>query len=213
VVVLAARAAAAELLLATLKRRIGKRSAEPLVHVLLIVMVTALCALSPTRANAQSQADEYQLKAAYLFHFAQFVDWPPEALKNSGNTFLICILGDDPFHGDLGRIMQGKLVGEQTVRVQNIKQMQEAQGCHVLFIDKNESKRKSLSLAELRTLPVLTVGESEDFLNQGGIIRFFLEDRKIRFDINQQAAGNANLKVSSRLLLLAKTVLGEGIGK
>ena len=193
--------------------RRGRGRAGFLGVILGVILGASLCLVCSHKAYSQSPVDEYQLKAAFLFHFAQFVEWPSRVSENSDGTFLFCIVGEDPFHGDLRRIVEGKLLAAKVIRVQNIKQLQDSQGCRVLFIDKNESKRASLSMTALRKMPVLTVGESEDFLQQGGIIRFFLEDRKVRFEVNQQAAGNANLKVSSRLLLLAKTVVGDSSGK
>lgn len=158
--------------------------------------------------NAQSASvTEYQVKAAFLFHFAEFVDWPPGALGNAGDSFLICVVGEDPFHGDLESTIQGKVIAARTVRVRHVKQVQEAQGCHVLFIGKTEFKVTSPLAATLRNMPVLTVGESDNFLQSGGIIRFCMEEQKVRFEINQEAADAANLKISSRLLLLAKTVV------
>src|ERR1700722_5127277 len=151
--------------------------------------------------NAQSASvTESQVKAAFLFHFAEFVDWPAGALGNAGDPFLICVVGEDPFHGDLETTIQGKLIATRTVRVRHVKQMQETQTCHVLFIGKNEFKDVSSLAATLRNKPVLTVGESENFLQSGGIIRFCMEDRKVRFEVNQEAAEAANLKISSRLL-------------
>ncbi|MGA9449655.1 MAG: YfiR family protein, partial [Candidatus Sulfotelmatobacter sp.] len=94
------------------------------------------------------------------------------------------------------------------VRIRHIKQVQEGQGCQVVFIDKDERKNVTVLMSGLPKTSVLTVGESDDFLQQGGIIRLFVEDRKIRFEINQEAAETANLRVSSRLLLLAKAVIG-----
>jgi hypothetical protein len=169
------------------------------------VIVALLCAICPTVSSAQSQVAEYRLKAAFLFHFAEFVEWPPE---NASGPFVICIVGEDPFHGDLEEAVQGKSIATRVVRIRHIKQVPEGRGCHVLFIDKDESKNVSASMSGLHQLPVLTVGESDDFLDQGGIIRMFVEDRKIRFEINQGAAETANLKISSRLLLLATAVVG-----
>jgi hypothetical protein len=180
---------------------------------LVAILVASLCVISPKMSSAQSPVDEYQLKAAFLFHFAQFVEWPPDAPKDPDGSFLLCVVGEGPFHGDLERIVEGKLIADQLVRVQHIRQLEDSQGCRVVFIGANESKQISLSTASLRKMPVLTVGESDDFLRQGGIIRFCLEDRKVRFEINQQAAGDAHLKISSRLLLLAKTVVGGSAGK
>jgi len=170
--------------------------------------VALLIAICPTVSIAQSQVDEYRLKAAFLFHFAQFVEWPAEALGNADNPFVICVVGEDPFHGDLEETVRGKTIAARMVRIRHIKQVQEGQGCQVVFIDKDERKNVTVLMSGLPKTSVLTVGESDDFLQQGGIIRLFVEDRKIRFEINQQAAEAANLRVSSRLLLLATAVIG-----
>jgi hypothetical protein len=176
---------------------------------LLIGVLFALLAIRPMPSTAQSQVDEYRLKAAFLFHFAQFVEWPAEALGNANSPFVICIAGEDPFHGDLEEAVEGKSIGSRPVRLRHIKQLRESQGCHVLFIGKDESNGVEPLTSTLNNMPVLTVGESDDFLQKAGIIRFCLEDRKIRFEVNQDAAEAVNLKISSRLLLLAKTVVGR----
>jgi hypothetical protein len=162
--------------------------------------------------QAQSASvTEYQMKAAFLFHFAEFVDWPAGALGSNDNPFLICIAGEDPFHGDLEEAVRGKFIAAKVVQIRHIKQPQDSAGCHVVFVGSDESGHLSQLIPTLRNMPVLTVGESENFLQRGGIIRFCMEDRKVRFEVNQGAAEAANLKISSRLLLLAKTVLkGEG---
>ena len=171
------------------------------------IFVALLFAIGPAVSCAQSQADEYRLKAAFLFHFAQFVDWPSDPSGIAGTPFVICVIGEDPFHGDLEQSVKGKLIATRAVQVRHIKQIQDVQGCHVVFVGKDESNIPA-RISALRHAPVLTVGESDSFLEQGGIIRMFVEDRKIRFDINQRAAETANLKISSRLLLLAKAVVG-----
>jgi YfiR/HmsC-like len=173
------------------------------------VLVALLFAVHPTISRAQSQVDEYRLKAAFLFHFAQFVEWPPEALGNGDAPFVICIAGQDPFRGGLEETVQGKLIASRPVRIRHIKQVQEGQECRVLFVGKGETEGVSPLTAALKNMPVLTVGESDDFLQKSGIIRFCVEDRKVRFEVNQEAAETANLKISSRLLLLAKTVVGS----
>lgn len=175
--------------------------------VLIVALVASLSVIWPIMSTAQSQVSEYQLKAAFLFHFAQFVEWPAGALGPGDNPFLICIAGEDPFHGDLEEAVRGKFIAAKVVRIRHIKQIQESAGCHVVFIGKDESGHLSQLIATLRNMPVLTVGESENFLQSGGIIRFCMEDRKVRFEVNKEAAEAANLKISSRLLLLAKTVV------
>lgn len=157
------------------------------------------------QANATS---EYQVKAAFLYHFAQFVDWPPETFKGAGSPITYCTIGEDPFQGALDASLNGKVIGGRGVRVQHFKKTEAVQGCQVLFLGTAEKKFISATLASLKASPVLTVGESEDFVQAGGMIGFFLEDNKVRFDINLDAAERGKLKISARLLLLAKTVVG-----
>jgi len=157
------------------------------------------------RASAQSQVDEYRLKAAFLFHFAQFVEWPAGGVPSDEMVF--CIAGEDPFQGDLEKTVQGKLIGGKSVRVRHLKQVQDGRGCQLLFIERKERARDFV--VSVKEIPVLTVGETDDFLRQGGIIRFSMEDRKIRFDVNQEAAEKVHLNVSARLLLLARSVVGR----
>ncbi len=151
---------------------------------------------------------EYEVKAAFLFHFAQFVDWPPEAFKSPGSPLTYCTVGVDPFHGALEAALNGKKFGTRPFRVEHFKQEKEIQGCQVLFIGAVERQRTLAELANVNGNPVLTVGESEHFAQEGGMIGFFLEDNKVRFVINVGAAERANLRISATLLTLAKTVIG-----
>ncbi len=164
---------------------------------------------SARRTGAQGNASsEYQVKAAFLFHFAQFVDWPPEAFKDATSPLTYCTAGEDPFHGALEASLNGKMIGERPVRVVHFRQPQEIQGCQIVFLGTPEKKFISATLESLKASPVLTVGESENFVQGGGMIGFFLEDNKVRFEINLTAAERSKLKISARLLALAKTVIG-----
>jgi hypothetical protein len=160
-------------------------------------------------AAAQSRADEYRLKAAFLFHFAQLVDWPPAAFRSDSDPLTLCTVGEDPFHGDLDAAVEGKSIGARPLRVRHFKQPQDIQGCQLLFVANHESANVSTLLAGLKDSPVLTVGEADSFVKQGGMIGFFIENDSIRFDINLQSAEHAKLRISSRLLLLARTVIGN----
>jgi hypothetical protein len=157
------------------------------------------------QANPSS---EYQVKAAFLFHFAQFVDWPPEAFKDATSPLTYCTVGEDPFHGSLDGSLSGKTIEGRPARVVHFREAQEIQGCQILFLGAPEKKFITATLANLRATPVLTVGESENFVQQGGMIGFLLEGNKVRFEINIDAAERAKLKISARLLTLAKTVIG-----
>jgi hypothetical protein len=162
-----------------------------------------------SRGSAQANpTSEYAVKAAFLFHFAQFVEWPTAAFKDANAPLIFCTLGEDEFHGALDDSINGKTIENRPLRVQHLKQLQEVEGCQVIFISANEKKRIPALLASLKGSPVLTVGESEHFAQEGGMIGLFLEENKIRFEINLASAEHAKLKLSSRLLALAKTVLG-----
>jgi hypothetical protein len=164
---------------------------------------------APGQANA---ASEYQVKAAFLFHFAQFVEWPPEAFENAGAPFTYCTMGEDPFHGVLDEGLSGKTIGGRTLRVRHLKEPREEQGCQLLFLGTSEKKRLSAAIATASGSAVLTVGETEHFAQEGGIIGFCREQNKIRFEINLDAAEKAKLKISAKLLALAKTVIGNPRG-
>jgi hypothetical protein len=159
--------------------------------------------------SAQSNpSGEYQVKAAFLFHFAQFVDWPPEAFKDAASPLTYCTVGEDPFHGALDASLNGKTIDGRPVRVLHFKLSQEVQPCQILFLGAPEKKSLSATLVTLGASPVLTVGESQDFIGQGGMIGFLWEDNKVHFEINLEAAERAKLKISARLLTLAKKVIG-----
>jgi len=177
---------------------------------LAVTTLTALLFVAGARwVSAQGNASsEYQVKAAFLFHFAQFVDWPSETFKDAASPLTYCTVGGDPFRGALEASLSGKAVDGRWVRVVHFKEAQEIQGCQVLFIGIADKKFISATLANLKGTPVLTVGESEHFVQDGGMIGFFLEDNKVRFEINLNAAEHAKLKISARLLALAKTVIG-----
>lgn len=173
--------------------------------------ITTLVLLVPLThgVQAQSQNEEYRVKAALLFHFAQLVDWPPSAFASDTSAITLCTIGQDPFNGDLDTTLDGKTVGARPVHIVHLKEARDVVGCQMLFIGSNESKRAPSVLMEVGKAPVMTVGESSDFLEQGGMIRLDVEEGKIRFAINLDASEQAGLKISSRMLLLAKTVVGK----
>jgi hypothetical protein len=178
-----------------------------------VLFAAVFHATGPGTAWAQSTVDEYRMKAAFLFHFAQFVEWPADTPADGGNSLFLCTLGEDPFRGELENTVEGKQIGSRTLRIRHLKSPQDTRGCHVLFISKSEGKHIPALLANLRNAPVLTVGEADDFLGAGGIIRFCLEGNRVRFEINREAAESARLRISSQLLLLAKNVVGGNGGK
>lgn len=170
-----------------------------------VIASLSLACLTVAQTPASS---EYEVKAAFLFHFAQFVEWPEETFKDANNPLIYCTIGEDSFHGSLDAALNGKTIGARPFRVMHFKQPQEIQGCQVLFIGAEEKKLMPAILAGAKGNSVLTVGESEHFVQDGGMIGFLLEENKVRFEVNLEAAQKANLKISSRLLALAKSVIG-----
>jgi hypothetical protein len=189
----------------------AKRLSLPMLRsVLLFAAVFHVAALGTV--SAQPSTDEYHVKAAFLFHFAQLVEWPADAV-GGGDPLFLCTLEDDAFSDELESTIQGRQIGSRTIRVRHVHLSQATRGCNMLVISKSEGKRVPLILATLRNLPVLTVGEADDFLSSGGMIRFHLAEDKIRFDINLAAADSCHLKISSQLLLLATSVTRGGMDR
>jgi len=194
-----------------------RRNNRPLAHEFLaagrrlcaaiLVLLAALTGVLPAPAQTKAPS-EYELKAAFLYRFAQFVEWPPQALDDAGSPLIYCTLGDDPFQGALDTALAGKTLGTHPLQVRHLRHALEAHGCHVLFIGGQEKKLLAPTLAALKNDPVLVVGESAHFAQDGGTIGFCLEENKIRFEINLTSAAKAKLKVSSKLLALAKNVIG-----
>jgi YfiR/HmsC-like len=144
---------------------------------------------------------EYEVKAAFLLNFTRFIDWPPGAPQ--GAPFNLCILGDDPFDGVLDRIMAGESVNGRKLVVRRLGNEPTGE-CQLVFTEANP---KQVSSMISRLGPgVLTVGEGDAFLKEGGMIAFVLENRHVRFDINHGAASKAALRISSRLLSVARSV-------
>lgn len=149
-------------------------------------------------------AGEYQVKAAFLYNFAKFVEWPAGAFETAQAPFLVCVLGADPFGTDLERTLKNEKIGGREINVRRIKRVQEREGCHILFVSKSERDSLPQILGALKNAAVLTVSEFDSFTQLGGMINLYVEDRRIRFEINVAPAENAGLKISSKLLKLAK---------
>lgn len=160
--------------------------------------------LAARPACAQSPApSEYQLKAAFLYNFAKFIEWPPKAFADGKAPFIIGVLGDNPFGTDLDQVVAGKTINDHPITIRTNLTALEATNCHILFISSSEKKNWPEIFQSLRGTTVLTVGDTERFIEAGGIINFVPEAGKIRFQINDDTAKAARLKISSKLLSLA----------
>jgi len=147
---------------------------------------------------------EYKVKAAMLYNFAKFVEWPGDSF-GSNNQIIYCIAGKSPINAPMLQ-MQGKLVKGLTVFVRQIAKPSEVTGCQVLFIPQSESARSSAYLQESSHHKILTVSDREKFVESGGMIGFSEDENKIRFEINQETAHNRGIQISSHLLKLARRV-------
>jgi len=159
--------------------------------------------VSPPPATA---SPEYRLKAVFLFNFAQFVKWPPQAFPQGQTSLIIGVLGDDPFGSDLDETVRGEQVNNRPLTVQRFRRLEDVKTCHILFISRSEADRSGQILTTLRGRGILTVGDSESAAMRGAIIRFATENNKIRLKINLQAAKDADLTISSKLLRSADLV-------
>jgi hypothetical protein len=151
---------------------------------------------------------EYEIKAAYLYDFGKFVQWPVRS-KNLGG-FAICVLGVDPFGRVLDETVAGQTIGGESVVVRRIDQPIDAGGCRILFVSSSEATTLKSDLEALKESSILTVSDMPQFTQRGGMIHFLTEDRRVRFDINQAAATRAGLRLSSQLLKVAVSVTGSG---
>jgi YfiR/HmsC-like len=156
-------------------------------------------------------AREYQVKAIFLYNFAQFVTWPVAAFPERHTPITIGILGDDPFGPFLEEAVRGEVIEGRSLTVKHFTRVEEVIDSHILFISKSERGRVGQILAAVRGKSILTVGETEAFARQGGIINFITTDHKVRYEINVDAAKRADLDISSKLLRLAK-IVGYGGG-
>jgi len=152
---------------------------------------------------------EYRAKANYLANFPSFVEWPPESMPPGEAPLLVCVFGDFSFGTSLAEIARGTTVQKRRLEIRWIRKLQELSSCQILFVSHSEQKRYSLSLDAVRGRTVLTVGETPEFLGAGGMVCFSSQQGTIQFDVNLEAANKAHLKISSRLLALARRVVNQ----
>ena len=177
------------------------------------VLTTAVAALaafvvaSAAPAAAQGQAaQEYEIKAAFLYNFTKFVEWPPEAFPDDSAPIVIAVLGPDPFGSALDEIVAGKHAGGRPLMVRRFETSSDLTACHVVFVSSRSADEFSRRVQTPARRYMLTVGETDGFAETGGVVQFVTDERKVRFRINPTAANKAGLKISSRLLNLAEVV-------
>jgi hypothetical protein len=180
---------------------------EPSAWTTLWVLGAILMLVGGARAQSAT-AGEYQVKAAFLYNFAKFIEWPPSGFRDATAPLQICILGRDPFGQGLRDLVSTKTVNGRKFEVDYLVDMQLARACHILFIASSEKARVKQILERMRGTVALTVGDTEGFAEQGGMIDFVLDNDRVVFEVNRNAAEQAGLKVSSKLLSVARVVIG-----
>jgi uncharacterized protein DUF4154 len=171
--------------------------------------VLVLLAASLGTAAQSSVSPEYRVKANFLAMVPSFVDWPVDAFSSAQAPFVICVLGEFSFGISLARAVQDVTPHGRRVEIQQKHKDQELHSCHVLFVSHSEGKRYEKVLQSVQGADVLTVGETPDFLSAGGALSFSFQHEALQFEVNLLAANSAHLKVSSRLLALARRVLNS----
>ena len=167
-----------------------------------------LLPVPPILAQPQSEG-EYRSKASFLSKFPLFVDWPEGALPTRGAPFLICVFGDYPFGVSLAEITRGSTIHERPVEARWVHKEQDLLACQIVFVSQTERKKYNRILEVLRDQAVLTVGETPEFLDAGGIVTFSVQQGTLQFDVNLAAANRSHLKIKSQLLALAHHVVNQ----
>lgn len=173
-----------------------------------IILLTALSGLllRPVAWGQDLEANEYQIKAAYLLNFPNFVDWPGSASNDSQSPLRLCLVGSDPLGSALSRMMADRLSRGRALLLRRVSRTEPFSDCQILYISPSESKYLPQILESVHNVSALTVGETDRFVEEGGMIQLVMEDNRIRFKINPSAASEAGIRISSKLLALAKIV-------
>ncbi len=164
-------------------------------------LVAALSLAGATGApKAQPISPEYQVKAVFLFDFAQFAEWPERTFATAEAPLIIGILGEDPFGAYLDELIKGEHIGHRALVVRRYRRVEDALECHILFVSRSKAKEFGEIFAALTGHSILTIGDADNFNRAGGIVRFATENGKIRLKINLDAAKAAQLTISSKIL-------------
>jgi len=179
---------------------------------LVLAGLLSLAAASAARAQAPPSV-EYQVKAAFLVSFANFIEWPSGTFQNDKAPLNFCVFRHDPFGSTLDDVIRGKTINDREVLARRIMELPDLKSCQIIFVSNVEDKHLSEVVSSLLGTSALVVGESENFAERGGGVQFFLDANKVRFAVNVDATQRARLKVSSKLLALARIVHDRDISK
>ena len=167
------------------------------------VVAVLFCLFLAFRILGQEPAQEYQIKAAFLFNFAKFVEWPRDAFPQHNSPIVIGVLGQNVFGHYLEDTIRDKTVQNRPFVIKEFNSAEEVDHCHILFVSASMKDNLPAIMDKLHNASILTVSDTDQFIKAGGMINFVIEDNKIRFQINDEAAKKAGLNISSKLLSLA----------
>ena len=176
---------------------------------LLFALLVGLSSIPFDAAIAAEREKEYRIKAAFVVNFASLVEWPPEAFNGSEDAIVVCHVGDKETKSLLDSAYSGRTIDQRVIEVRQLTAGRGMIGCHIVLIttDRDEQGNEFITAAAGKS--ILTIGEADDFARSGGMIGFYKEGSKIRFEINLEAARREKLRISSRLLQLARLVSSE----
>jgi len=174
------------------------------------LLVCGILLFHSSQARAQGNEDaEYRVKLAFLYRFAQFVHWPTEAFHDPAQPLSICVVGPDPFKGEIAEALRGRTAGGHPVEIRSLKPGSNPRACHMIFFRASEKAAEASILAAVKGSSILTVGETRNFAIRGGAINLTLKENMLNFEINLDVATQSRLEISSKLLALAKIVQPE----
>jgi len=173
---------------------------------LAVALVISLALFAAGLSAQTAKPTEYEVEAEYLSNFGRFVEWPATP---AGESFHVCVLGQDPFGAMLDAALKGQSIGDAPMAAKRVATPEEAAGCRILFISASKSAQLQAILTALAPMNLLTVSDVSDFTKRGGMIQFLPEGDRVRFEINLSAAQKAGLTLSSELLRVATTVRRE----
>jgi hypothetical protein len=191
--------------LAMIDIRLRKRS-------LIIVVCWLFIDVFPTAFTLNGESVEYPVKLAFLYNFTKFVEWPADSYSDPGAPLAICVVGHDPFGAEIEGALQSRKAWGHPVQVLTLGPAATLSACHVVFIPVTEKDQAGRILRSLKGSSILTVGETDGFAAMGGIINLTVEKSEVHFEVNRLAADRARLKLSARLLSLAKIVTEQDPG-
>jgi hypothetical protein len=157
----------------------------------------------------EPMASEYQVKAAFLVNFPKYADWPAAAFSATNSPLVLAVAGETKVTDEIQKNIAGRTVNGRKIVLKRLATGEELGGCHILFISAAEQRRAPNLFTQLKDTSVLTVGETDDFLERGGIINLARRDQKIALEVNLTAANKARIKISSKLLAVASVVNGK----